>query len=291
MERDERLAVLRAAYAKQVTAEVGVTDPAVEAAFAAVPREAFLGPGPWQALRPGRGYTPTPSDDPAYLYTDGLFGLVTARQLNNGQPSLHAWLLQQAAPRPGEHVVHVGAGVGYYTAIMAQMVGEGGRVTGIEFEPDLAARARANFAAWPHVEILAGDGAAIPFAPADVIYVNAGATGPARSWLDNLKDGGRLILPLTTAQGFGAIDFAKMHRSGGVFRIARNRDGFDAKWISPVAIFPCEGHRDAGEEHALAAAFAQGRFLDVRRLRRDTHASGDTCWLHGDGWCLAMGDT
>ncbi len=96
------------------------------------------------------------------------------------------------------------AGVGYYTAIMAELVGPSGRVTGIEFDPELAARAKANFAGRPNVEILAGDGATVPFDPADVIYVNAGATRPAPAWLDRLKEGGRLVLPLTTAKGFGA---------------------------------------------------------------------------------------
>ena len=43
-------------------------------------------------------------------------------------------LIAAAAPLPGEHAVRIGAGVGYYTAILAHMVGEGGRVTAIEFE-------------------------------------------------------------------------------------------------------------------------------------------------------------
>ena len=40
--------------------------------------------------------------------------------------------------------------------------------------------------------------------PADVIYVNAGTTRPADLWLDRLKEGGRLILPMTTSQDVGA---------------------------------------------------------------------------------------
>ena len=56
-------------------------------------------------------------DDPVYLYQDVFVGLVPERRLNNGQPSGHAMLMAQADPRPGEHAVHIGAGVGYYTAI------------------------------------------------------------------------------------------------------------------------------------------------------------------------------
>src|SRR6516162_4068541 len=184
-------------------ANVGVDDARVEAAFAAVRREHFLGPGPWQMPRWSRPYVPTPSDDPVYLYQDALVGIVPERNLNNGQPSLQALLIAAAAPQLGEHVVHIGAGVGYYTAILAHMVSESGRVTAVEFDGGLAMRLAANFAGQPNVPALQGDGAHKEFDPADVIYVNAGATRPAEIWLDRLNDDGRLILPLTSDKGFG----------------------------------------------------------------------------------------
>ena len=112
-------------------------------------------------------------------------------------------LIAAAAPLPGEHVVHIGAGVGYYTAILAHMAGASGRATAIEFDPGLAGRLAANFAGQPNVRAAQGDGAQIECDPADVIYVNAGATRPADIWLDRLNDGGRLILPLTSDKGFG----------------------------------------------------------------------------------------
>ena len=287
MDRDAELAAVRAAYARKTLEIAKVDDPALQTAFAAVRREDFLGPGPWPLFRFGDGYEPTTSDDPRHLYTNDLFGILPERGLNNGQPSLHAALLHRAGVRPGEHVVHVGAGVGYYTAIMAELVGSAGRVTGIEFDPALAARARANFTAWPNVEILAGDGATVPFAPADVIYVNAGATRPAEAWLDGLKDGGRLILPLTTAEGFGSFDPRLMPFRGAVFLVTRTGGDFEAKWVSPVAIFPCEGNRDPEAERRLAAAFERGGFLNVARLRRGPHAADAECWLHGKYWCLS----
>ena len=52
-----------------------------------------------------------------------MIGILPERNLNNGQPSLHAALIAAAAPQPREHVVHVGAGVGYYTSILAELVG------------------------------------------------------------------------------------------------------------------------------------------------------------------------
>ncbi len=291
MDRESEMAAVRRAYAKQILAAAGVAAPRLEAAFAAVRREDFAGPGPWQILRWGTAYLRTPSADPVYLYTNDLVALVPERRLNNGQPSLHAHLLSQAGPAEGEHAVHIGTGAGYYTALMAELVGPSGRVTGIEFDPDLAARARANLANRTNVDILIGDGARVPFDEADLIYVNAGATQPAPSWLDRLKDGGRLILPLTTAGAFGApaaaLTPAEMVRHGAVFRIARTGDEFHARWISPVAIFPCEGNRDEAAEQALAAAFATGRFGEVMRLHRGEVPPPEQCWVRGPDWCLA----
>jgi protein-L-isoaspartate(D-aspartate) O-methyltransferase len=62
-------------------AAADVTDERIEAAFAAVARELFLGPDPWQILRWFRGYAPPPSDDPVYLYADPV-----VRHSTRGRP-------------------------------------------------------------------------------------------------------------------------------------------------------------------------------------------------------------
>jgi protein-L-isoaspartate(D-aspartate) O-methyltransferase len=72
------------------------------------------------------------------------------------------------------------APVGYYTAILAELVGATGRVTALEFDGELAARATANFAQTPHVRVVHGDGTRIVFEPVDVIYVTAVATRALR---------------------------------------------------------------------------------------------------------------
>jgi protein-L-isoaspartate(D-aspartate) O-methyltransferase len=219
---------------------------------------------------------------------DCIFAILPDRHLNNGQPSLHAKLMAEASIGEGEHVVHVGPGTGYYTAIMAHLAGPSGKVTAVEFDPALAERARRNLAPWPNVSVVNGDGGATPFEPADVIYVNAGATRPAESWLDGLKDGGRLVLPLTTDKGFrsnhppGPID-----RRGAVFRIDRQGQGYHARWLSPVAIIPCEGAREPASEAALAAALAKGGWERVTRFYRSEDIPDDRCWLRAPGWCLA----
>jgi len=139
-----------------------------------------------------------------------------------------------------------------------------------------------NLRNWPNATVINGDGTTTDFALADVIYVNAGATHPLAHWLDRLADGGRLILPVTSA-GFPMGDA----RQGAVFRIERNGENYPTRRISAVAIFPCAGGRDAEEETALAAAFTKGGAENVTRLYRRDDVPDDDCWLRGKGWCLA----
>jgi protein-L-isoaspartate(D-aspartate) O-methyltransferase len=282
MDRDTELEIVRGAYAKRVMFAAGIHDRRVEAAFASVPREYFLGRGPWPILRWNRGYVPTPSRNPVYIYDDVLVGIVPERNLNNGQPWLHALLVASAAQRPDEHAVHVGAGVGYYTAILAHLVGRRGRVTAIEYDPALAAKLAANFKGRHNVHCIHGDGTQVEFDIADIIYVNAGATRPADMWLDRLADGGRLILPLTSNRP----ESVPIERRGAVFRIEHRGDDFLATRISGVAIFPCEGGRDEVSEAALRAAFEKGGAERVTRLYRRDDLSEERCWLRAPGWSL-----
>lgn len=171
---------------------------AVVRAFAAVPREHFAGPGPWRLLSPWylQSYWTTEDADPRHLYHDVLIAIDETRRLNNGQPSLWAFLYDQLGLAPGEHVVHVGIGTGYYSAILAEIVGGGGAITAVEIDAELAARARTNLAsAWPQAHVVNADGFAYrPERPADVIIVNAGVTHLSLTWLDSLaEENGRLL--------------------------------------------------------------------------------------------------
>ncbi len=57
----------------------GVSDRRIEAAFASVKREDFLGRGPWQIVRWGPGYILSPSRNPVYLYDDVMVGIIPER--------------------------------------------------------------------------------------------------------------------------------------------------------------------------------------------------------------------
>jgi protein-L-isoaspartate(D-aspartate) O-methyltransferase len=286
MERHIELQIIRRAYAKQIMAIFNVLDAQVEAAFAAVPREDYLGPGPWPICRAMDVYVPTPTADPVYLYSDNLVGIAPERNLNNGQPSLHALLLEHAKIKPGEHVVHIGAGLGYYSAIMAHLAGPSGKVTAIEVDADLASRAASHLSALTTVRVVHADGGHFAFDKADVIYVNAGATRPTDLWLDRLKNRGRLILPLTANEGI-KLEPSQKARRGAVFCIERQEGSFPARCIAPVAIYPCEGARDEDSEAALSAAFDKGSPLKVTKLYRSGAIPKQRCWVRGTGWCLA----
>ena len=279
MERVQELAIIRRAYAKQILAAAQIDDPSLELAFAQVRREDFLGPGPW-VIPDGLVVI---VEHPVPILSTSI-STTSCRSSPSDtstmvSPSAHAKWIASASIKPGEHVVHVGTGTGYYTAIMSHLAGPSGEVTGIELDADLAARAKENLSSFANVRIVIGNGAAIPFEAADVVYVNAGVTRPADLWLDTLTDGGRLILPLTTNEGFLANDPANVQRRGAVFRIERRTPEFLAQWVSPVAIIPCEGARDETSEAALAEAFKKGGWKRVARLYRNEDVPEERCWL------------
>lgn len=277
---DRELDFIRRTYARHISFAAEPYDPRLEAAVYAVRREDFMGPGPWKI---GGRSKVTPDADPAWLYQDVLVSLIPEKALNNGQPSFLIGLIALARIQTGEHVVHIGCGVGYYTAIMAHLAGPTGRVIGIEYEPELAARAVTNLAGYPQVEAVCGDGATFPFAPADVIFVNAGASRPLDHWLDALNDGGRLILPLTVA--FTLPGGAPM-TNGSIFLIERQGESYGAAFKGQTMIYPCFGAQDPESEESLKAAMVGGGHSKVRRLRRSADVSAEACWAKGPGWAL-----
>ncbi len=189
----------RRLYARLMAAQADAADPRLEEILATVPREAFLGPGPWTIIA-GRGKTTTPSADPAHIYQNVLVTLDDDKGINNGEPFLHAMWIGKAAPGPGETVTHVGAGTGYYTALLSLLVLPGGTVTAFELEPALAVRAKENLAPYGNVTVVTGDAVAMPLPASDVIYVNASVAAPPVSWLGALRPGGRLVFPWRPAE-------------------------------------------------------------------------------------------
>ena len=279
------LETLRRLYAEELRAVANLRSPALVQAFATVPREHFLGPGPWQIVAPSPPgqvtYWTTEDADPRHLYHNVLVAIDTTRWLHNGQPSSLAFWLDALALQAGERVVHIGCGVGYYTAIVAEVVGPSGQVAAIERDPELAARARTNLRRWPHVEVITGDGTIYHSGPSDAVFVNGGATHLCAVWLDALRPGGRLLVPLTAA-----VD-PSGHGSGAMLKVTQQPRGWTARFISGVGIFPCIGARDPAANDRLQEAFRCPAWKTVQSLRRDLHEQTEACWLHQQEFCLS----
>jgi protein-L-isoaspartate(D-aspartate) O-methyltransferase len=279
-------------YAEEIRFAANVSTPALIEAFASVPRDKFLGPPPWQIGSAARtalsmagagGIVYQPADDPRSVYHNVVIALDAAREVNNGQPSALACWIDALDLKPGERVYHLGCGVGYYTAIMAEVVGPGGSVTGAEVVPDLAARARENLAGYPNVTVHAGDGAAFDPGAHDAILINAGVTHPHPAWLDRLREGGRLVLPLTMS--------VKPNAGVGVMlKIIRDRTAFSVQLVSAVGIYPCTAVRDTQLEPAIKKALSTGTLPKVKSVRCDPHEEGEGCVIHGAGVCLSTAE-
>jgi protein-L-isoaspartate(D-aspartate) O-methyltransferase len=264
----------RAFFAELITTIAGVPKSRLTAAFAKIPREHYLGPGPWKAFT-GRRYMRIPPGDPAFLYQDIVVALDENRGINNGQPSLHAVCLAALDVQEGETVVHIGAGAGYYTAVLAELTGPAGRVFAYEIDPDLAQRASTNLADLPSVTVAPHSGAEGVLPQCDAFYVSAGATAPLDIWLNALRPHGRLLFPLTP------------DGPGGMLLVSRTTaERFDARFVCPVVIIPCVGARDSETAKKLAEAYKRGDSGKVRSLQRNTKPD-ETCWFSGNGWWLS----
>ncbi|XP_010545995.1 PREDICTED: protein-L-isoaspartate O-methyltransferase 1 [Tarenaya hassleriana] len=145
-----------------------------------------------------------PNGSPAYADSPMSIGY----NATISAPHMHAMCLQllEKNLQPGMHVLDVGSGTGYLTACFALMVGPEGRAVGVEHIPELVASSIANIeksAAAPllkegSLSVHVGDGReGYPeFAPYDAIHVGAAAPEIPKPLIDQLKPGGRLVIPV-----------------------------------------------------------------------------------------------
>jgi protein-L-isoaspartate(D-aspartate) O-methyltransferase len=279
-------------YAREVKFAASLTTPGLVEALAKVAREKFLGPGPWQiGSAEGRAMSVAglgqlsyvTVEDPRDVYHNVVISLDRAKDINNGQPgSLGRWI-DALALKPGERAYHLGCGVGYYTAIMAEVVGPSGSVVGLELQPELAARAEKNLADYGNVRVEAGDGAAFDPGECDAILVNCGVTHPQTKWLERLREGGRLVLPFTMAVN-------PTIGQGVMTKIIRSNGKYATELVTPLAIFSGGSLRDPALEPQLLKGLTTGGLLKLKSLRRDAHEAGETCVVHRQDVCLSLAE-
>jgi protein-L-isoaspartate(D-aspartate) O-methyltransferase len=279
-------------FAQEVRFAANVSSPALVEAFAHVPREKFLGPAPWHLGSPEQramsaagllrlSYLQT--EDPRDLYHNVVISIDPSRDINNGQPSALARWMDVLALRPGSRVYHLGCGVGYYTAIIAEVVGPSGSVVAVDVLPELAARAKENLSNYPNVAVHCGDGSTFDPGECDAMLINAGATHPRTSWLTRLRLQGRLVVPIT-------ISAAPTIGQGIMVQIVREPEGFSAQIVSAVAIYSCVGGRDSQIELLLKKSLASGALLKLKSVRTESHEPTETCLVHSGEVCLSSAE-
>ncbi|WP_421916779.1 protein-L-isoaspartate O-methyltransferase family protein [Mesorhizobium sp.] len=269
-------------YARLMAANAGSADPRLEEIFAEVPREAFLGPGPWTIIA-GKSRITTPSDDPVHVYQNVLVALDADKGINNGEPFLHAMWIGKLAPRPGESVTHIGAGTGYYTALLARLVSPG-LVTAFELEGGLAALARKNLEAYGNATVIHGDAVTTSLPPSDIIYVNAGVAVPPLQWLKALAPGGRLVFPWRPAE-----------RVGFAVLVTRTANGFACDPFMGSWFIPCSGASVAGPTAKIPSRQRAARSRSIwltadRPSDRTATAIFDDIWFSSRGLVTRPGN-
>ena len=185
----------RTGLAEQLVRSGAIRSDVVRTAIAAVPRHDFA-----PESRRHSAY----EDDPILLKR-GADGRVVS---TISQPTMIATMLEELSVEPGDRIFEVGTASGYNAALLAELAGENGRVVTVELEADLARLASETLRATGYrerVAVIEGDGSAgyAASAPYDRIIITAGAPSIAPAWVEELREGGRLVVPVTNASGNG----------------------------------------------------------------------------------------
>jgi protein-L-isoaspartate(D-aspartate) O-methyltransferase len=283
---------IRRQYAEEIRERAGLQSQRLIEAFATVPREHFLGSGPWQIAMPDPvrwgevGYELTEDTNPAHVYRNVSVALKANQNINNGHPETMALWLDALAVQEGETVYHMGCGTGYYTAILSTLAGPRGRVVALEVDSLLVAEATKALRPYGNVTVVAGDGASFDPGTFDVALINAGITSPPPLWLNRLRDGGRMILPLTASMP----DNGSGHNlsKGVVLLVEKRGEVYPARIVTFTVIYSCTGLRSPALDRRIATTMMRGRLGTVRSLRRDRHVESESCWLHGNDFCISF---
>jgi protein-L-isoaspartate(D-aspartate) O-methyltransferase len=202
----------------------------VAEALLSVPRELFV---------PG-----VPLDEVYRTSEPIIIKRVAERNLSSASaPDVMAAMLEQLEPRPGQHVLEIGAGSGYNAALLAHLVGPDGHVTTIDIDTDLVEQAREHLqaAGVSNVEVIEADGALgyAPNAPYERIMLTVASHDLAPAWREQLAHGdARIVLPLS---------FGGMQRS---VAFEQRVDHLASRSVGPCMFIALRGMLEADEQPA-----------------------------------------
>lgn len=277
MTSPESLSALRAAFVDELAANAGLSAPRWSAAFRDIPRDAFVPyyykphpdrPG-WRVVRrPSLEWaegvysmdaliTQLDGDD-APANADTVQGSVTS---SSSAPSLMAVMLDALDVHDGHRVHEVGTGTGYNTALLCHRLGDD-RVASVDVDAGLVERARQRLAAFDyHPHLYAGDGrkGCPEWAPYDRIMATVGIAAVPREWIDQTRDGGKILVPYDRHGRGGLLALLTAHqgRAQGPFLA-------DCGWFMPTR---------AADTDAAFRAFRE--VADYQGARRATNLAAD----------------
>ena len=189
-------ATLRERMVDRQIAARGLDDPALLAAFRAVPREDFVS-----------------GDYADYAYQDSPLPIESGQTIS--QPYIVALTIYAAGIQAGGKILEVGGGSGYAAAVMGQIADE---VIAVERHRELVelAQLRMRRLGYSNVRIVEGDGTLgwQEEAPFDAIVAAASGSHVPQSWIDQLKPGGRIVTPI-----------GGPHQVQTLVKITKNDDG------------------------------------------------------------------
>lgn len=207
----------------------GIRDPAVLKAMGEVPREVFV-----------------PPQQAQFAYADSPLSIGQGQTIS--QPYIVALMTETLELSAGDRVLEIGTGSGYAAAVLSRIAAE---VLTVERHPNLALRAETRFRqlGYDNIQVRVGDGTLgwAEHAPYDAIVVTAGGPAIPQPLLNQLAEGGRLVIPVGQALNEQEL-----------IRVCRSReDGYVRESLGAVRFVPLVG--EAGwQEPGWASEPARG---------------------------------
>ena len=226
---NDHAANLRRALVENLVNKGAIVSRPVREAFASVPRHLFV---------PDTDIATAYTDQPVFIRWDEGIPISSSTQ-----PTMMAIMAEQLRLVPGYRVLEIGAGTGYNAAILAHIVGDDGRVVTIDIDQDIVDEAASNLsnAGYGNVEAVCGDGyeGYSPGQPYDRIMVTVGAQDVSPYWVEQLRDGGIMVVPL----------WFRGHRLS--VALVKREGRLESSSAAPCMFIPIRGNAGRTEEYFL----------------------------------------